>query len=214
MNIKLFFVLFLATALLVSVSEAGKDRRKKQKQKERNEEDDNNEETTGGKAMEESGKAREEKERSSVLEKQAEKKSEDDESSSEEDEDEKDKADNSTVIIRKKREVHAIEGLKELTFPDIRLDEKHLQKAINDVISMITRLETSIEARKMSKTRAVRHAHQNDIMRDADEGRILPTDEARFKRDTTTTQIQKSREINDGAQLPIVKKPAATASPN
>ncbi|CAL2049250.1 unnamed protein product [Caenorhabditis brenneri] len=212
MNIKLFFVFFLATALLVSVSEAGKDRRKKQKQKERNEEDDNNEEAAGGKAMEESGKAREEKERSSVLEKQAEKKSEDDESSSEEDEDEKDKADNSTVIIRRKREVHAIEGLKELTFPDIRLDEKHLQKAINDVISMITRLETSIEARKMSKTRAVRHAHQNDI--NADEGRILPTDESRFKRDTTTTQIQKSREINDGAQLPIVKKPAATASPN
>ncbi|KAF1747074.1 hypothetical protein GCK72_023533 [Caenorhabditis remanei] len=174
MNFKLFVVLFLAASLLVSMSEAGKDRRKKQKQKDRAEDDEADEETAGGKGLENSGKGKDEKERTSVLEKQAEKKTDDDESSSEEDDEEDGKKDNSTVIIRKRREAAVI----------LPTDAIEVQRKIRSMIQSYRAIS-------------------------ADEGRILPTDNNKFKRDT---QIQKSREINDGVQLPLDKKPSATAS--
>nr|pir hypothetical protein F09B9.4 - Caenorhabditis elegans [Caenorhabditis elegans] len=179
MNFKLLLVLFLATSLLVSMSDAGKDRRKKQKQKERQEDDDNNDEPAGGSEMGESGKAKDEKERTSVLEKQAGKKGDDESSSSEEDkEDEDEKKDNSTVIIREENEI--IKAEKEL-------DEEKVDQ--------------------FRQSRVLR------FTRSADEARVLPTDAAKFKRDTIT-QTLKSKELNDGVQLPLDKKPTATASTN
>ncbi|PIC17380.1 hypothetical protein B9Z55_023643 [Caenorhabditis nigoni] len=175
MNFKFLLVLFLATALLVSMSEAGKDRRKKQKQKERQEDNDAEDETAGGRGIEESGKAKDEKERTSVLEKQAEKKTDDDESSSEEDEDDE-KKDNSTVIIRKRRD----------TGVALPTDAAETTRIIH---RMIRDLE-----RNMMKT-------FGEVTMD------------RFKRQNPPTQMKKTQEINDGVQLPLDKKPSATASP-
>ncbi|CAI2356404.1 unnamed protein product [Caenorhabditis sp. 36 PRJEB53466] len=169
MKLKFLLICFLAVSLLVSLSEAGKDRKKK-KQKERQEDEESNEETVGGKGIENSGKNANEKERNSVLEKQAEKKTEEEESSSEEDEKEEAENKNKTIIIRKKRSDDGV------ALP-------------NDSLA-----ETS------------------KVKRSTDNERVLPTDAAnKFKRDTT--QMQKSKELNDGVQIPLEKKPTATATP-
>uniref|UniRef100_A0A8R1DII2 Uncharacterized protein n=1 Tax=Caenorhabditis japonica TaxID=281687 RepID=A0A8R1DII2_CAEJA len=174
MNFKLFFIGFLAVSLLVSMTEAGKDRRKKQKAKERAEDDETDQETAGGKGLEESGKGKDEKERSSVLEKQSEKKEEGESSSSEEDEEEKN---NSTVIIRRRRNVPG--------------PSDGVQRYLNNNGKQSAKVEN----------RAPEDAY------------VLPTDAIkRVKRNTV--EMVKSKEINDGVQLPIDKKPTATAAPS